>query len=168
MKSRGRAVNITLAGGQRLRVCIAPDLMPQFFKGGYGSTRERLEQYLNRSHPPTEADRRNQCLVDQLIQELLDGKDARVVFRLKPMARQNTRRGPQWGMAMAAEVLRLTQNVHTDVTEVQAKKAVAEAFGDATVRTVERHLREYRRDLLRRPNFFVNYTRNLQHRKLLP
>jgi|GEM_PF-2222464 len=177
-KKNVRVKVVQLSGGRSVRVCVAPDLMPNKYGTAYTRTKpagggwiveifdmppeQLIGNYLAlRSRGlPVEG---LQTEIDALLRRWLNGTDARTVFYREKQKRNIRSPGEKLGMAMCAEVMRLTSK---GIVEAEAKRAVADAFG-AEVRTVQRHFAQYQPKLAQQVDFMGVYTKRLMFRRAL-
>lgn len=148
---------------------VAPEFMPVTFTL-WGSPRNILENYLNaRSRPPREVHENLHFLVDEMLREVLDGRDPRSVFDLRKGGPEETR-SAQRAKAMCAEVMRLvdddTGTAPPRELEASAKQLVADAFHISLSKVQSAH-REWRDHLAGFPDFLRTYRSNLRTRKLI-
>ena len=128
-----------------------------------GTTRVLLTAYFDpRNRPNGVVHQRLQNDVDALLRQVLFGRDPRAVFALDGKKKRGAR-DVRSRQAMCAEVMRLT--CEPDITEAEAKEAVAEKFGFDTG-TVGRAVRAWRVRLTAM-SFLESYTANLKVRKLI-
>jgi hypothetical protein len=92
-----------------------------------------------------------QRAVDHRLLEILEGRDARTVFKLDPLKKKGEHLDPTRNQAMTMEVLRLTRSCGLD--EKEARELVGAAFHVDPDDVVRRAVREWRGD----PRFSAFY-----------
>lgn len=102
-----------------------------------------------------------QPYIDNLLRQIVEGKDPRVVFQNSPK-RKKGQRDPRTSQQRCLEVLRLAD----EVGEPKAKKLVADAFG-REVKSIENDLKKWRETAVSHDWVSV-YVHNLRAKGHLP